>query len=336
MTIVDIAKESGYSVSTVSRVLNNRKDVSPEAKKRIMEIVESHNFVPNNNAKHLKQNVTKNILVLVKGTSNMLFANIVEEIQRIVGKSEYTVGVYYLDEDDNEVDEAVRLCNERKPLGILFMGGNPAYFKDRFDQSFVPSVLVTTQGDALGLPNLASVSTDDVAAAETAVDYLIENGHHQIAVLGGDLTLSHTSMQRYLGYSQSFRKHGLDIDAANYYEKTRFSMEDGYEAMMRQLDKGLPLTAVFAMSDVTAIGAMRAIIDRGLKVPDDISVVGFDGTHFADYYNPQIVTIKQGYQRIASRSIEILFQMIELHAEAIHEVVPYELHNTESVRNISK
>lgn len=336
MTIVDIARESGYSVSTVSRVLNNRKDVSPEAKRRIMEIVESHNFVPNNNAKHLKQNVTKNILVVLKGTSNMLFANIVEEIQKIVGQSDYTVGVYYLDEDDNEVEEAIRLCNERKPLGILFLGGNPPYFKEGFTESFVPSVLVTTQGEQLGFRNLASVSTDDVAAAETAVDYLIENGHRNIAVLGGDLTLSHTSMQRYLGFANSFRKHGLDIDASKYYEKTRFSMDSAYAAMMRQLDKGHPLTAVFAMSDVTAIGAMRAIIDRGLKVPDDISVVGFDGTHFADYYIPKIVTIKQCYEKIASRSIEILFRMIELRADATHEVVPFELHNTESVRNISK
>lgn len=336
MTIVDIAKESGYSVSTVSRVLNNRKDVSPEAKRRIMEIVESHNFVPNNNAKHLKQNVTKNILVVLKGTSNMLFANIVEEIQKIVGQSDYAVGVYYLDEDDNEVEEAIRLCNERKPLGILFLGGNPPYFEEGFTESFVPSVLVTTQGEQLGFKNLASVSTDDVAAAETAVDYLIENGHRNIAVLGGDLTLSHTSMQRYLGFANSFRKHGLDIDAAKYYEKTRFSMDSAYAAMMRQLDKGYPLTAVFAMSDVTAIGAMRAIIDRGLKVPDDISVVGFDGTDFADYYNPKIVTIKQGYEKIASRSIEILIRMIELRADSTHEVVPYELHNTESVRNISK
>ena len=84
MTIKDIAKESGYSVSTVSRVLNNRRDVSPEAKKRIDEIVAAHNFVPNNNAKHLKQMITKTILVLVKGNSNMLFASIVEEIQKTV------------------------------------------------------------------------------------------------------------------------------------------------------------------------------------------------------------------------------------------------------------
>ena len=336
MTIVDIAKESGYSVSTVSRVLNNRKDVSAEAKRRIMEIVESHNFVPNNNAKHLKQTTTKNILVILKGTSNMLFANIVEEIQKIVDQSEYTVGVYYLDEDDNEVEEAIRLCNERKPLGMLFLGGNPQFFREKFTEDFVPSVLVTTQGEELGFRNLASVSTDDVAAAETAVDYLIDSGHEHIAVIGGDLEFSHTSYQRMKGMQRSFEKHGLQLDVQNYYVKARFSMESAYRAMLRQLDKELPLTAVFAMSDVTAIGAMRAIFDRGLRVPEDISIVGFDGTIFADYFNPKLVTIKHGSELIAIRSIEILVRMIEFHSVATHEVIPYRLHNTESVCTINK
>ncbi|MCI5518194.1 MAG: LacI family transcriptional regulator, partial [Roseburia sp.] len=93
MTIVDIAKESGYSVSTVSRVLNHRQDVSPEAKKKIMEIVKAHNFVPNTNAKRLKQNTSRNIYVLVKGTSNMLFANITEEIQSVVGQTDYALNI---------------------------------------------------------------------------------------------------------------------------------------------------------------------------------------------------------------------------------------------------
>ena len=114
ITIVDIAKESGYSVSTVSRVLNNKKDVSPVAKQKIMEIVEAHKFVPNNNAKHLKQGVTKNILAFVKGTSNMLFASIIEEIQTIIADTEYSLRVYYLDEEENEVAEAVRFLNARR------------------------------------------------------------------------------------------------------------------------------------------------------------------------------------------------------------------------------
>ena len=108
MTIKDIAKESGYSVSTVSRVLNNRRDVSPEAKKRISEIVAAHNFVPNNNAKHLKQSTSKNIVVLVKGTSNMLFANIVEEVQKMLEETKYSAEVCYMDEDKNEVEQALK------------------------------------------------------------------------------------------------------------------------------------------------------------------------------------------------------------------------------------
>lgn len=104
MTIKDIAKESGYSVSTVSRVLNNRDDVSPEAEKKIRRIVAEHNFVPNGNAKHLKQIASKTICVLIKGTSNMVFSGIAEEIQTIVNKTSYTLNMIYLDEEENEVE----------------------------------------------------------------------------------------------------------------------------------------------------------------------------------------------------------------------------------------
>ena len=120
MTIKDIAKESGYSVSTVSRVLNNRRDVSPEAKKRISEIVAAYNFIPNNNAKHLKQSTSKNIAVLVKGTSNMLFANIVEEVQKMLEETKYSAEVCYIDEDKNEVEQALILCRERNRWEFCF------------------------------------------------------------------------------------------------------------------------------------------------------------------------------------------------------------------------
>lgn len=162
MTIVDIAKEAGYSVSTVSRVLNGRRDVSEEARDRIMRIVEAYQFVPNNNAKHLKQTVSQSILILVKGTSNMLFTNIIEVIQDTIEGSDYSLRVHYLDEDADEVKEAVRMCREHKPMGILFLGGNIQYFHEEFELVNVPCVLVTDRADKLGFRNLASVSTDDM------------------------------------------------------------------------------------------------------------------------------------------------------------------------------
>lgn len=332
LTIKDIAKESGYSVSTVSRVLNNRRDVSPEAKKKIDEIVEAHHFVPNNNAKHLKQNSSKTIAVLVKGTSNMLFASIVEEIQKKVEPTRYTVNITYLDEDDNEVEEAVIVCRERKPLGMLFLGGNPKSFEQSFKAVNVPCVLVTNQGNELTFGNLSSVATDDVAAAECAVDYLIEQGHRRIGILGGDFELSHTSKQRYLGCIQSFQKHGIAFDESTYYEKSRFSYDSAYRAMKRLLEKAEDVTAVFAMSDVTAIGAIRALIDCGRRVPEDISVMGFDGITIGEYYNPKLTTIQQQHQVLAARSVEILLNYIDLNTSPVHEIVPFNLVQGESVK----
>lgn len=335
MTIVDIAKESGYSVSTVSRVLNNRRDVSPAAKEKIMEIVKAHNFVPNDNAKHLKQVVSKSIVVLVKGTANMLFANIIEEIQSVVDSSDYTASVYYIDEDENEIEKAVRLCRERKPLGVLFLGGNPENSEDEFEQITVPCVMVTNRADEAGYSNLSSVATDDEKAAELVVDYLIENGHHKIAEIGGDYTISQTSIKRHKGCVNSFKKHGIDIMSDEYYEKARFSYDSSYRAMTRLLEKDIEITAVFAMSDVMAIGAIRAIRDKGLNVPEDISIVGFDGTTLADYYNPKIVSVRQGYKDMAIRSIEILFNMIDLNKPATHELIPFSLTEGESVKKIN-
>ena len=317
MTIVDIAKEAGYSVSTVSRVLNGRRDVSEEARDRIMRIVEAYQFVPNNNAKHLKQTVSQSILILVKGTSNMLFTNIIEVIQDTIEGSDYSLRVHYLDEDADEVKEAVRMCREHKPMGILFLGGNIQYFHEEFELVNVPCVLVTDRADKLGFRNLSSVSTDDMAAAEMAVD----------------LALSSPSKYRKAGAKRSFIKHGCEFEEESY-AVARFSYESAYNAMNRMLASQRSITAVFAMSDVMAVGAMRAIFDAGLRVPEDISVIGFDGTLLADYYNPKIVTVCQGYEKIARKSIDLLFGMIDLNKPATHELVPFSLKNTESVSSI--
>ncbi len=334
MTIKDIARESGYSISTVSRVLNQRRDVSPEARSRIMEVVSQYNFVLNNNAKHLKQTISESIAVIVKGTSNMLFASIVEEIQKIVEKTKYSVGVFYIDEDGNEVEQAILLCRERKPMGILFLGGNPHFFEERFSEVSIPCVLVTNQGDEMHFDNLSSVAVDDVQAGKCALDYLFEQGHRKIGILGGDLQGSYTSRLRLLGGEKSFEEHNQKFDADKYYVKARFSYESGYQAMNHLLEKAPDITAVFAMSDVMAIGAIRALRDKKLNVPDDISIIGFDGTTLADYYNPKLATIKQKYKTLAVRSVEIIFSLIEQESGVIHEEVPFELITGESIKKI--
>lgn len=335
VTIKDIARESGYSISTVSRVLNHRNDVSPDAKQKIEEVVAKFDFVPNNNAKHLKQSNSKAIGILVKGISNMLFANIVEEIQQMIEKTEYTLVVSYLDEDADEVEQARLLCRERKPLGLLFLGGNPEYFEKGFAKIDVPCVLVTNRANKLEFENLSSVATDDIEAACCAVDALFHAGHEKIGILGGNIEKSHTSQQRFRGCEKSFLTHGKEFNVEQCYEKARYSFDSAYRGMKRLLTKFPDVTAVFAMSDVMAIGAVRALFDMGYQVPEDISVIGFDGTTLAEYYNPKIATIKQQYKTLATRSVEILFGQIELKKEPVHEIVPFEFMNGESIRVIN-
>lgn len=335
VTIKDIARESGYSISTVSRVLNHQRDVSPDARKKIEEIVEFYHFVPNTNAKHLKQTTSKTIGILLKGTSNMLFTRILEVIQKRVASTAYTTFILYLDEDANEVEQAKILCRERKPMGILFLGGNPENFKHGFASIEIPCVLVTNKADAMNFSNLSSVSTDDIAAAECAVDELIRNGHSRIGIIGGDLHSSHTSKERYKGCLRSFEKNHLKLEIGNYYEKARFSYESAYVATKHLMERAKDITAIFAMSDVMAVGVIRALRDMEYSVPKDISVIGFDGTEYAKYYNPQIATMKQQSETLATKSVDILFHQLEHERESVHEIVPFEFVSGESIRKIN-
>ena len=332
VTIKDIARESGYSISTVSRVLNHRSDVSPDAKKKIEETVRKFNFVPNNNAKHLKQNNSKAIGVLVKGTSNMLFASIVEEIQRMIEKTEYTLVVSYIDEDADEVEQAVLLCRERKPLGLLFLGGNPEHFEQGFEEVDVPCVLVTNRANTTKFENLSSVATDDIAGARCAVDALFEAGHKKIGILGGNLEKSHTSRQRFNGCKKSFEAHSQEMNADLCYEKSRFSFDSAYRAMGRLVEKYPDLTAVFAMSDVTAIGAIRALRDRGYRVPEDISVIGFDNNALCENCHPRLTTVGQDAAERACAAVKAIQNLKEGSCEATMQILPVQLIIRDSVR----
>ena len=150
MTIKDIARLSGCGVATVSRVLNHHPDVSESTRQRVLAVVEQYGFQPNNNAKHLKQQAGTSIAILVKGTENMLFADLVEKIQALLRESGRDAAVYYLDEDANEVSYACQLCRERKPLGILFLGGDLEFFRNSFGQISIPCVLLTNSAQELG------------------------------------------------------------------------------------------------------------------------------------------------------------------------------------------
>ena len=333
MTIKDLAAKTGYAVGTVSRALNDHPNVSAKARKAILQAAKESGFQLNVNAKQLKQSHTNNILVIVKGTGNEFFAEMLECIQTLLAKTRYQLVVDYLDEELNEVTRAVQLCREIKPLGILFLGGNSRNFSADFSKIDIPCVEVTNDASALNFPNLSSVTTDDREAARRAIDTLVARGHRKIAVIGGDKTSSDISRLRLEGCQQSFWDHGISFDPQRDYRSVRFSCEDGYNATRSLLRSG-DFTAIFAFSDLMAIGALRALWEAGKRVPEDVSVMGLDGLALGKYLVPQLSTVRQDFQTIAQRSVEILLDAVEDGMPARHETVPFQVQPRESIRSV--
>lgn len=323
ITIKDIAKESGYAVGTVSRVLNNHPDVSETARAKILEVVEKHHFRLNSNAKHLKQQSSNGIAIVIKGSQNMLFASIVEQMQGMLLEKGFACLIYYISEMENELEYAIQICIERRPVGIMFLGCNLQNFPTRFSVIQIPCVLVTNNALSLGFENLSSVSVDDAAAAKAAVNHLIGLGHRDIGILGGYTSNSLVAQTRFSGCEAAFKENDIPFDKSTQYVASMFTVQDGYNSMKQLLERKSDITAVFVMSDIMALGAVRAIKDAGLNVPRDISVVGFDGIELSKFLYPALTTIKQDNEKIAKRSVEILLANIGKKQPAVHETVPF-------------
>lgn len=332
MTIKDIAKLSGYGVGTVSRVLNNHPDVSERARKKILAVVESQGFEPNSNARHLKMQAPSSIAVLVKGTQNMLFADILERIQAVLRDHEEDVYVAYLDEDADEVQYAVQLQKIRRPKGLIFLGGDLEHFRRNFYQITVPCVLLTNQAADLKFSLLSSFATDDTGACEAVADFLVEKGHRTIGVLGGNLSAEQISTLRLNGIKNALARHQIAFDSEIQHEPCRFSMACGYQAAMKLLRRMPNITALFALGDVIALGAMRALWDLGLRIPQDISIIGYDDIASAQFCYPRLTTIRQDTAALAEKGVQALLRRLSSSEAPVHEIIPFQLCERESVQ----
>lgn len=334
MTIKDIARLSGCGVATVSRVLNDHPDVSEETRRKVLAVVEEQGFQPNNNAKHLKQQAGTSIVIIVKGIMNMLFADLVEKLQTLLREAGQDTAVYYIDEDADEIAFALQLCRERKPMGVVFLGGDLELFQAGFAPVTVPCVLLTNTARELGFRNLSSFTIDDGQAARQVVELLYEKGHRNIGLVGGNWSCTQISYRRLTGCRDACLRLGLPFDVDRQCEPCRYSMPEAYAATKVLLERCPDLTAIFAISDVMALGAIRALCDLGKRVPEDISVVGYDGIVIGQYSLPRLTTVRQDTQQLAERGVDALLRSIQRRSPPVHELVPFHLIEGESVAQL--
>ena len=337
MNIRDIARISGVGVSTVSRVLNNHPDVKESTRENVLRVIKESNYVPNNSARILKQNNTKNIGVLVKGVFNPFFSELINVIGNKINENKYTM---ILQQNDyvleHEVENIISFVKEKRLQGIICLGGN---FIDLDEDSFknidVPVILTSVNTvSASGRDKYSTVGINNLQSAYDATDYLIKKGHKNIALMIGEENDFCISWWRYKGYIKALKDNNIEPNDENLIIGD-YDSNVAYKVTLDFLKKRKDITAIFAISDIMAMGVAKAVIDSGLIVGKDISIVGFDGMNISRYYNPGITTIKQPMEEMAIKSVEILFDLLKNKCENQHVLLDTELIERESCADLN-
>ena len=312
MTIKDIARECGVGISTVSRVLNNRPDVSEEVRKKVLAVVDATGYIPNNSARDLVKSRSDAIGVVVRGTGNLFFADMLKTMSSEIDLSGYDMVLRYIDTNEDEVKAGAILEREKKLRGLLFLGGRFNYTPSEMSLIGVPYVCCSYTNSFGSLPetDFSSVSIDDFKTAYDAVSVLISAGHRRIAAFFDACDDHSISELRYEGYLAALRDHGIEADPALVVQTGGFEMEDGYRGMEELLHSGVPFTAAFVEADMMAIAAVKALHTAGRKVPDDCSVIAIDGLKLSEYMSPTLTTMAQPGEEIGRESVRILVNMI--------------------------
>jgi len=305
-TIQDVAKAAGVSVATVSRVINNSKSVSDETRELVLETIKKLNYQPNLLGRNLRRAETRLILILLPSISNPFYSKLVKGAEDVAHKNGYNVMLCNTDSDIKRERVYLEHLKNRLADGLIFM--SPEIDKDELTNisKKYPVVQCSEYKEGADVPR---ISIDNMAAAYKAVKHLIGIGHRRIGMISVRNEYVSTK-QRELGYRKALEDSGIDFDST-LIKYGSYGFRSGLRAAKQMLSMENRPTAIFAISDSMAIGAIRAAKESGLKVPADLAVVGFDDISFASMCEPPLTTISQPKYDLGCAAMEMLLAQIQ-------------------------
>jgi len=307
VTIKDIAEKAGVSVATVSRALNGKPDISPETKKRILTIVKELNYTLNNIARAFVTKETKCIGVIVADNSNPFYAEIIRGIEETTMKQGYSIILCNTNEDIKREIKAVQILKEKRVDGMII---NPTQKKIEhlkvLKKEGIPFVLLNRNIEEL---EVDCVKNDNIYGAYQATEHLIKLGHRRIAHITGPLYTS-SVRERIEGYKKALDTYNIPIKD-ELILNTSLTLSGGYEASLKLLKLPNPPTAIFAYSDIMAIGVIRACKELKIKIPEDLSLVGYDDIEVASFIEVPLTTMHQARYDIGVIITNLLIKRIK-------------------------
>ncbi|EDW20099.1 catabolite control protein A [Bacillus sp. FSL K6-4563] len=307
VTIYDVAREANVSMATVSRVVNGNPNVKPTTRKKVLEAIDRLGYRPNAVARGLASKKTTTVGVIIPDISSIFYSELARGIEDIATMYKYNI---ILSNSDQNTDKELHLLNTmlgKQVDGIVFMGGNITdVLVEEFKRSPVPIVLAASVEEQAQTP---SVNINYEQAIYDSVQLLVEKGHKRIAFVSGPMSEPINSMRKLAGYKRALEEAGIAFDDALVAEGD-YSYDSGIESLAHLLEQSDKPTAVIAATDEMALGVIHGAQDRGVSIPDDLEVIGFDNTRLSLMVRPQLTTVVQPTYDIGAVAMRLLTKLM--------------------------
>ncbi len=337
VTIKEVAKEAGVSAATISYVLNSKESISQATKDRVYAAIEKLNYVPNLSARGLVNRESKLIGVVIPQTEDddmLMFNN--PFYSEIIGNIEYVArvnGFRVLISGVNTDESYLNLAKEHNLDGIIVIGMYPDEFYLQLKDSMIPAVLIDSYCDD---HYFDTIKINDRNGAYIATKYLIDKGHKDIGIVVGMIHDNGVMQQRLLGYKDALEEYGIPYNKKMVFE-TKVDFDSGIEQADRIIDSKKKVTAVFACADIMALGMIKQLSNRGINVPNDISIIGFDNLNIANYSHPGLTTIEQNIAEKGKEAMKMMIKRIETPKLGKSEVIlSLNVHERQSVSDLTQ
>ena len=303
MNIKEVARLAGVSTATVSRTINSSDKVTPETAERVKRAIEELKFYPNTNARALGSGKSSLYGLIISDITNPFFPELVKSFEDVAVQYGQEVLIANTDYDKHRMEHCVVRMLQRKVDGVAIMTSEmEEHLIDELRGRKIPLVFLDMGQVELGISNVA---VDYPAGIDAGVEYLRGLGHEEIAFISGPMNLVPAQV-RYKGFIKSMKRQGLTVDKCMIVEGNH-RMDGGHEGMTKLLKNKRRPTAVMTSNDVTAIGAMGAIYEHGLKIPRDVSVIGFDDIAMSAFTQPALTTVRLPRDEVARAAFRALY-----------------------------